>query len=79
MLDSHFNLYLIEVNTNPLIDQSNPFLEKLMPQMLENALRLVIDPLYPIQTDTTNSLGKSLVQNKFDLVFDEHVDIIKPI
>jgi hypothetical protein len=47
--------------------------------MLENALRLVIDPLYPIQTETATSMGKSLIQNKFELVFDEHVDGAKPI
>ena len=55
MLDSQFNLYLIEVNTNPLIDTSSPFLLKLMPSMIENALRLVVHPLFPPPPDTNNT------------------------
>ena len=34
MLDDQFNTYLIEVNTNPCIEESSPLLAKLIPRML---------------------------------------------
>jgi hypothetical protein len=34
ILDEEFNLWLIEVNTNPCIEESSPLLEMLLPRML---------------------------------------------
>ena len=34
ILDTEFNLWLIEVNTNPCIEESSPLLEKLIPRMI---------------------------------------------
>ena len=47
MLDENFKVYLIEVNSNPSLDLSNSHLAHLIPSMLENALRIVVDPLFP--------------------------------
>ena len=33
-LDEELNVWLIEVNTNPCIDESSPLLSKLIPRML---------------------------------------------
>jgi Tubulin-tyrosine ligase family len=46
MLDEDFRIYLIEVNTNPCLELSSPLLARLIPNMMENALRIVVDPLY---------------------------------
>ena len=47
MLDENFKVYLIEVNTNPCLELSSPLLARLIPHMLDNAMRLVLDPLFP--------------------------------
>ena len=47
MFDDEFKTYLIEVNTNPCLELACPLLARLIPNMIENALRLTIDPLFP--------------------------------
>jgi tubulin polyglutamylase TTLL1 len=39
MLDDDFNPYMIEVNTNPCFELSSPHLARLIPAMVENALK----------------------------------------
>jgi len=34
MIDSSFNVWLIEINTNPCLEESSPLLEKLIPRMI---------------------------------------------
>ena len=77
MFDDDFKVYLIEVNTNPCLDLGCPLLARLIPNMLENSLRLIVDPLY--QPPENFSQKKSVIQeicpdNKFELIFDEKVD-----
>lgn len=38
MIDAHFKLYLIEVNSNPCLEISCPLLGAIVPRMIENAL-----------------------------------------
>lgn len=47
ILDEDFNVWLIEVNTNPCIEESSQLLKILLPRMIEDMLRLTIDRLYP--------------------------------
>jgi hypothetical protein len=47
MFDDDFKTYLIEVNTNPCLELGCPLLARLIPNMVENSLRLTIDPLFP--------------------------------
>jgi D-alanine-D-alanine ligase-like ATP-grasp enzyme len=39
MIDEDFKVWLIEVNTNPCLELSCGILERLIPSMVENALR----------------------------------------
>jgi len=39
MLDEFFNVFLIEVNTNPSLEISSTLLARLIPNMIENTLR----------------------------------------
>lgn len=39
MIDDNLKLYLIEVNTNPCLELSSPLLSKIIPAMVENAIR----------------------------------------
>jgi len=77
MIDDDFKVFLIEVNTNPCLELSSPLLARLIPNMLENAIRLVVDPLFPAPEGWSQK--KQVVQeicpeNKFHLVFDEKID-----
>jgi tubulin monoglycylase TTLL3/8 len=43
MIDSDFNLWLIEINTNPCLELSCPVLMDTIPGMVENALKIAVD------------------------------------
>lgn len=66
MIDEDFKPWLIEINTNPCLELASPYLRILIPAMVENAFRLVVDSLFPVprrQHQEANSL------NRFELVF----------
>ena len=46
MLDDDFKPYLIEVNTNPCLALASPLLIRLIPSMLENALKIAVDSMF---------------------------------
>lgn len=47
ILDEDFNTWLIEVNTNPCIEESSELLKVLLPRMLEDMLKLTLDKVFP--------------------------------
>jgi len=47
MIDAEGNVFLIEVNTNPCIEESSTILQKYMPRMLDDAFKMTIDVLFP--------------------------------
>lgn len=77
MFDDDFKVYLIEVNTNPCLELGCPLLARLIPTMVENALRLVVDPLFPPPENWSQKkcvVNDVCPENKFELIFDERVD-----
>jgi Tubulin-tyrosine ligase family len=77
MLDDQFKPYLIEVNTNPCLEMACPLLARLIPTMLENAFRILVDPMFPPPEGFSQK--KQVVQEltpecKFQLIFDERLD-----
>ena len=54
MLDEDFRLYLIEVNTNPCLEIGCPLLARIIPEVLDNTFRLVLDPIFPSPDLGTN-------------------------
>jgi len=62
MIDSDLKVWLIEVNTNPCLEESSPILEELLPRMLgkimffrflfyiDDALKLTLDVLFPLRS-----------------------------
>ena len=47
ILDEDFNMWLIEVNTNPCIEESSNLLKRYLPRMIEDMLKLTIDVIFP--------------------------------
>lgn len=43
MVDVDENLFLIEVNTNPSLEESSELLKVLVPRMIEDMLKLTVD------------------------------------
>lgn len=49
MIDENFKVYLIEVNTNPSLEICCPLLARIIPELLDNSMRIAIDPIYQPQ------------------------------
>jgi hypothetical protein len=47
MLDDRLTPYLIEANSNPCLEVDGNVLGKVIPPMIENAVRVAIDPIFP--------------------------------
>ena len=45
-MDREQNVYLIEVNNNPCLEESNAYLSELLERMIEDTLGLTIDRIY---------------------------------
>lgn len=75
MLDEDFKLYLIEINTNPCLELPCPLLSTLIPHMLDNSIRIALDPLFPPPFGYFASkkypIGELCPENKYELIFDE--------
>ena len=78
MLDSDFNLYLIEINTNPGLEESSPWIRVIVPRMLDDALRLTIDSLFETGYDFSlnyKTEDKELETYLNDLIEDDEINI----
>ena len=51
MLDQDFNVFLIEINTNPGLEESSPWIKIIVPRMLDDALRLTLDQIFETKYD----------------------------
>mmetsp|Transcript_37710 Transcript_37710/g.33742 ORF Transcript_37710/g.33742 Transcript_37710/m.33742 type:complete len:132 (+) Transcript_37710:1648-2043(+) len=76
MIDNEFKPWLIEVNTNPSLDTQSPLLSKIIPTMIENLFRVVVDPIFPPPYDWPLSRRSSIPEscfesNKWEIIFDE--------
>lgn len=46
ILDEDFNVWLIEVNTNPCIEESSSILKVYLPRMIDDMLKLSVDQMF---------------------------------
>ena len=46
MVDEDFNVWMIEVNTNPSLDESSLYLKELIPRMIDDLVRVTVDQTF---------------------------------
>ena len=49
MIDKDMKPWLIEINTNPALEESCAFLKQVIPRMLDDAFKLTLDVIFPPQ------------------------------
>jgi hypothetical protein len=47
LIDEDFRTWLLEVNTNPFLGIPNNYIKNLLPKMVDDMLKIVVDPVYP--------------------------------
>ena len=46
MIDAQYKVWLIEINTNPAIEEASPLLTMLLPRMVDDMFKLTIDKIF---------------------------------
>ena len=65
MMDSDFNVFLIEINFNPGLEISSPWIQIVVPRMLDDALRLTLDKVFePVYDFSKNYKGDYTEEQK---------------
>ena len=60
MIDSNYNVWLIEVNTNPCLETACPVLNKIIPKFVENAFQYFYFDLESVLTLSSQLPSASL-------------------
>jgi hypothetical protein len=58
IIDKNLDVFLLEVNTNPGLEESSPLIKNLLPRMIDDALRLTIDDVFETKYNHYQDLGK---------------------
>ena len=77
MLDENFNLFLIEVNDNPGLEESSPWIQIIVPRMLDDAFRLTIDELFNPGYDFSKAYKNDKNKKDLKIIMNEFRDDIK--
>ena len=64
IIDEDLRCWLLECNTNPYLGTPNEYMQKLVPQMLNDMIKIVLDPIMPPQI-----VPDAFRENEFELVF----------
>lgn len=71
MLDEQFTVYLIEANTNPCLEVNGcPVLARIIPQMLDSAFRVAVDPVLTPPDMNFKRGSEMLHECKFQHIFE---------
>ena len=69
IFDNDFNPYLLEINTNPGLEESSPLINMLIPRMIDDLFRLTIDKIFVpdyINNKTMNYISPFKVKDHDD-------------
>lgn len=71
MIDEDFRTWLIEVNTNPYLGKPNQWSKEIIPAMIDEMFRIVLDPIYPPRDQYYNSQSFYNRKHNFELIYSE--------
>jgi hypothetical protein len=76
MLDQDLKLTLIEVNSNPCLETPCPLLGKLIPQAVDQAIKLAVDPFISVgkQQYCDNSVDLAANELRYQLVYEKSIN-----
>ena len=74
MLDSDFNVFLIEINTNPGLEISSPWIQIVVPRMLDDALRLTVDKVFEPLYDFNKNYKGNYTEEQKKLLNDSKIN-----
>jgi len=63
LIDEDFRVWLIEVNTNPYLGVPNDYIKILLPNMIDDLLNIVLDPVFKPESPDIKTT------NKFELLY----------
>ncbi len=66
LLDEDFRVWLIEVNYNPFLGTPNEYMKTLVPRMIEDMTKIVVDPIL-----RPKIVPESDRVNDFELIFQD--------
>ena len=69
-------MILIECNTNPDLSFAAPLVARIVSNLIDNAFRIVIDPLFPPPDINRKAIiaQDPVTENRFTLIFDDKID-----
>ena len=76
MMDTDFNVYLLEINSNPGLEISSPWIKAIVPRMVDDALRLTLDEVFPTKYQFDKNIITELPYEEYsnDLVHNKEED-----
>jgi hypothetical protein len=66
MVDNDLSVWLIEVNTNPCLDESSQLLKTLLPRVIDDGLKVSVDKEFPSPLISYNHQLDHFVKTKKD-------------
>jgi len=67
IIDADFNVWLIEINTNPCLELSSQLLKQLIPRMVDDAFKLTLDIIFPPIPQYYNIPRKTYPVDNYDI------------
>ena len=64
IIDENLQTYIIEVNTNPCIEESSQLLKMLLPRMIDDMFKLTLDVIFPLNAQMINNNTLGQIQNQ---------------
>lgn len=71
MIDEDFRVWLIEVNSNPYLGMPNQWAKQAVPRMMDETLRIVLDPTYAPRDSYYESEQFRNRQQNYELIYCE--------